>query len=129
MNCRAYYFCLILFVFLLGCSTGNKIRHLSSDVCLVFPESTKRQEVISFLGQPDSKWINEEKLEVWAYVTTRHSFLRKTPLVGNYMGKEEYEVVTVTFNGDIVRTCFYRNLNKEQYDKFSSENGLSRIEE
>ena len=129
MSYRTFFLSFLFAVIIAGCSAGPKVRHLSSDVCLVVPESTTRQEVVSFLGQPDTRSVNAEKQEVWSYMTTRRSFLRKTPLVGKYMGSEEYEVVTVTFVGDKVRTCFYRNLNKDQVGKFSAENGLQQVEE
>lgn len=109
---------------MLGCSTGVKVRHLSSDVCLVVPESTTRQEVIAFLGQPDSQWVNSDKVEIWTYRTIRKSFLRKMPFFGKSLGSVDYEVVTVTFTGDQVRTCYYRNLNEQEYNQFSVDKGL-----
>ncbi|MBU0482091.1 MAG: hypothetical protein KKG47_13420 [Proteobacteria bacterium] len=118
--------CVNLFILLLvlGCSTGVKVRHLSSDVCLVVPESTTRQEVIAFLGQPDSQWVNSDKVEIWTYRTIRKSFLRKMPFFGKSLGSVDYEVVTVTFTGDQVRTCYYRNLNEQEYNQFSVDKGL-----
>ena len=129
MNCRSYFIAFLALVIFAGCSAGSKVRHLSSDVCLVVPENTTRPEVVSFLGQPDNRSINAEKQEVWSYVTVRRSFLRKAPLLGKFMGSEQYEIVTVTFAGDQVRTCFYRNMSYDQFREFSSENGQLQVEE
>ena len=66
-------------IFLLaGCSTfSSPVRYLSSDAFLVMPESTTRQEVISFLGQPDQKITTGDNLETWLYLKVNRSFSRK----------------------------------------------------
>ena len=113
---------LLLFVFSAGCGgVATPVRHLSSDVCLVMPESTTRQEVLSFLGEPDQKITNAEKSEVWLYLKVNKSFSKKLPLVGTKLGEQNYETVTVTFDGDLVKTCLYRQFDETEFEKFNSE--------
>ena len=44
-----------LFMGLAGCAKKN-VRHLASDVCLVTPEQTTKEQVLSYLGQPDEQY-------------------------------------------------------------------------
>lgn len=112
----------LLAVFLAGCAgVSTPVRHLSSDVCLVMPESTTRQEVLSFLGEPDRKIVTGEKSEVWIYQEASKSFLKKIPWLGENLGSQNFETVTVSFEGDLVKTCLYRQFDETEYLDFSSE--------
>lgn len=112
----------LLAVFLAGCAgVSTPVRHLSSDVCLVMPESTTRQEVLSFLGEPDRKIVTGEKSEVWIYQEASKSFLKKIPWLGENLGTQNFETVTVSFEGDLVKTCLYRQFDETEYLDFSSE--------
>lgn len=116
-----------LLVALLASSCGGKatqVRNLSSDVCLVMPESTTRQEVLSFLGEPDKKMSRGDNLEMWLYLDVKKSFSRKMPLVGDNLGHETYETVTVTFEADLVRACFYRQFDEKEFAEFSKDLGI-----
>ncbi len=94
---------------------GEPVRHLSSDVCLITPNLTQK-EVLATLGPPDQKQQGEQG-EVWIYDTVNKSFLRKTPYIGEKLGSENYDVVTVTFVGDTVATCLYRSYSEEEFKK------------
>lgn len=109
-NPLKYATVLALGLWLGGCATGNPVRHLSSDVCLVLPESTTKSEVMAFLGEPDQKSMAEGSTETWIYYKKNEDLIRKLPVVGNKFGSLNYEVVTVSFTGDLVRTCIYRQL-------------------
>jgi len=85
------------------------------------PESTTRQEVLSFLGEPDQKITTGDNSEIWLYRKVNKSFSRKMPLVGDMVGSQDYETVTVTFDADLVRTCLYRQFDEEEYNKFITE--------
>lgn len=112
----------LLFLLTAACAgTATPVRHLSSDVCLVMPEKTTREEVISFLGEPDQKMTTAENQELWLYLKANKSFLRKMPMVGDQLGTEDYETVTVTFAGDRVRTCLYRQLSESEFKEFNTE--------
>ena len=98
-----------------GCFYREPVRHLSSDICLITPNLTQ-QEVLSSLGPPDQRQKGEQG-EVWVYYQVKKSLLRKTPYVGEKMGSEDYEVVTITFAGDTVSTCLYRAYSEEELKK------------
>ena len=98
-----------------GCFYHEPVRHLSSDICLVTPNLTQK-EVLAYLGTPDQKRKGEQG-EVWIYHEVKKSFLRKTPYIGEKVGSENYDVVTITFAGDTVSTCLYRAYNEEELKK------------
>jgi hypothetical protein len=98
-----------------GCFYREPVRHLSSDICLITPNLTQ-QEVLSSLGPPNQKQQAEQG-EIWIYYQVKKSMLRKTPYVGEKLGAEDYEVITVTFAGDTVSTCVYRAYNEEELKK------------
>lgn len=98
-----------------GCMKGEPVRHLASEVCLIAPEKTSKQEVITYLGMPDEIQQMADKDEVWVYYQVERSLLRKTPYIGDQLGYEQYDVVTVTFIGDMVATCVYRVLSEEEF--------------
>lgn len=117
--------CLLVAVLVSSCGgKSTQIRNLSSDVCLVMPDSTTRQEVLSFLGQPDRKMSKGDNLEMWLYLDVSKSLSRKMPLVGSNLGHETYETVTVTFEADLVRACFYRQFDEKEFAEFSKDLGI-----
>lgn len=121
-NRLAVLLALLLLILMTGCSgVSTPVRYLASDVCLIMPESTTRQEVLSFLGEPDRKIATAEKTEIWLYLKTNKSFSKKIPLVGEKLGEQNYETVTVTFDADLVRTCLYRQFDEAEFEKFNSE--------
>jgi hypothetical protein len=112
----------LLGVLTTGCAGGaTPVRYLSSDVCLVMPASTTRQEVLSFLGEPDRKITTAEEGELWLYQKVNKSFAKKMPLLGDRLGRQDYETVSVTFVGDLVKTCLYRQFDEAEFEKFNSE--------
>lgn len=100
-----------------GCFYKDPVRHLSSDVCLVIPSLSSKKQVLSYLGSPDQRQTSSEGEEIWLYYEVKKSLLRKTPYLGEKMGHENYDLVTVTFAGDLVKTCIYRSLNEEEFKK------------
>ena len=115
-------FAFLLLVFSASCAGfSTPVRHLSSDVCLVMPESTTRQEVLSFLGEPDRKIKAAARLETWLYLKVNKSFAKKLPLLGDKLGDQNYETVTITFDGDLVKTCLYRQFDEAEFEKFGPE--------
>ncbi len=99
-----------------GCSFHHEpVRHLASDAALIVPGQTTRQEVLAFLGEPDERRQAENGEQVWIYVQVTESFLRKTPYIGKRLGSEEYNVMNISFAGNIVTSCVYRLFNEEEY--------------
>ena len=104
----------VLLVTLTACS-NKQVRYLASDVCLVEPEKTTKQEVLGILGQPDEQYAEPSGEEVWVYYDADTSLLSETPYFGNKIVDDKFEMVKVTFAGDIVRTCIYRSMTEEEF--------------
>ncbi len=113
--------CLAFFMGMAGCAKKN-VRHLASDVCLVTPEKTTKEQVLTYLGQPDEQYEMAEGGETWIYYDVNKSALHDTPFIGQKIGDKKYEMVKVTFGGEIVQTCVYRLLTEEEFE----EGGLAR---
>lgn len=96
-----------------GCA-GQPVRHLASDASLVVPGSSTRQEVQQLLGPPDQQEGNVEQGEIWQYRQVNKSLLRKAPYVGNALGNQNYDVLTITFQNDIVKASVFRNFDDEK---------------
>jgi len=117
----AVFVSLALLAGLGGCAKKN-VRHLASDVCLVTPEITTKEQVLAYLGQPDEQNEMADGGEIWLYYDAKKDALQGTPYIGNKIGDKKYEMVTVTFGGDIVQTCVYRLLSEEEF----AQGGLAK---
>lgn len=104
----------ILFV-LAGCFRPKPVQHLAADACLITPKLSSRQDVLTYLGEPTETLKQEDGSEEWIYYQANKSILRKTPYIGDKLGSEEYDVLHITFNGDIVATCIYRSLTRKEF--------------
>jgi len=105
---------LAFFTALPGCAKKN-VRHLASDVCLVTPDKTTKEQVVTYLGLPDEQYEMADGSETWVYYDVKKSTLAGTPYFGDKIGDKKYEMAKVTFSGDIVRTCIYRALTEEEF--------------
>ena len=96
-------FFIMLLLLLSGCRP-KPVQHLAADACLITPKLSSRQDVINYLGEPAESQKKADGRELWIYYQVNKSTLRKTPYVGDKLGSEEYDVLHITFNGDIVET-------------------------
>ena len=109
---------------MVGCSRKS-VRHLASDVCLVTPGQTVKQEVLNYLGQPDAQYEMADGNVLWIYYEARKDLLRSTPYIGEKIGEETYEIVRVVFNGDNVQNIVYRTMKEEEFEEEFNESGLA----
>ena len=112
----AFAISLLLISGMVGCARKN-VRHLVSDVSLVSPGTTKKQEVLDYLGQPDAEYKIEDGGVLWVYYEEKNNLLGKTPYFGEKFGKKTYEVVKVLFAGDDVQSIGYRTMREEDFDE------------
>ncbi|MBU0680698.1 MAG: hypothetical protein KKD73_04670 [Proteobacteria bacterium] len=105
-------FALFMVLFGTGCSK-EPVRHLSSDSCLI-AQGTTKQDVLTYMGTPKFKKVTEGG-EIWTFVQEHLSLLKKTPVLNLMFGSASYELVYITFVGDIVTNCQYRAANEEEY--------------
>lgn len=109
-----------------ACSSHEPVRHLTSDISLLTPNYTTRKDVLAYLGEPDVKRAGTEGGETWIYYQVNRSTLRKTPYVGDRLGYEVYDVVTITFAGDIVKAREYRLLSEAEFKKAGLKAGAEQ---
>jgi len=107
--------CLFSLLFFSGCGQKKQVRHLTSDVCLLLPGQMSKKDVLSFMGEPNLRRAGDDGKMEWIYYDVRKSSLRKTPLVGDKMGHENYDVVKVTFDGELIFTCVYRSYDEKEF--------------
>ena len=112
----AFALCAMLLMGITGCAKKN-VRHLASEVCLVNPEKTTKEQVLTYLGQPDEQYEMADGGETWIYYDVQKTALRNTPYIGDKIGEKKYETVKVTFRGDIVQTSVYRLLTEEEFEE------------
>ena len=101
---------------MVGCARKN-VRHLASDVSLVSPGTTKKQEVLNYLGQPDAEYTMDGGGVLWVYYEEKTGLLGNTPYIGKKFGKKTYEIVKVVFAGDDVQSIGYRTMREEDFDE------------
>ena len=61
---------LVLFS-LYGCFNSKPVRHLSSDVCLLIPNMTTKEEVLRLIGQPNQRLTSQQGQETWYYYNAK----------------------------------------------------------
>ncbi|MEN8257235.1 MAG: hypothetical protein ABFS09_05170 [Thermodesulfobacteriota bacterium] len=105
---------LVMVLLASGCSK-EPIRHLSSEACLI-AQGTTRADVLTYMGTPKFK-NKTESGEVWIFVEEHKSLFKKTPVLKWFAGSISYDLVYITFTGDIVTNCQYRSVSEEEYGK------------
>ena len=111
--CRFLIFALAALLF---CSCANKpVRHLASDASLIKP-GTSKEDVLTYLGDPDAQQMISDSSERWIYYEERQSGYQKTPYLGRFFSSKGYAQIVVTFEGDTVVDCRYSSHESEEFD-------------
>ena len=101
---------------LLFCSCANKpVRHLASDASLIKP-GTSKEDVLTFLGDPDAQQMVSDTTERWIYYEERQSGFQKAPYLGRFFSAKGYAQIVVTFEGDTVVDCRYSSHESDEFD-------------
>lgn len=98
-----------------GCY-NKTIRHLASDAVLIKTGVSSRNDVLTYLGEPDDIRIFEGEKEKWTYVEKRPGTLQFLPLVGEYFGGGTYETIIVVLQNDIVQSSLFREFSDDDFD-------------
>jgi len=106
---------LLVLLLLAGCA-DKPVRHLASDASLVKAGVSTKEEVLTYLGDPDSRQTVSATSERWIYYEERQSSLQKTPYVGKLFSAEGYSQIVVTFEGDIAVDCRYSSFETDEFD-------------
>lgn len=110
-----YGLVLLLALVLAGCS-GTPTRHLVSDVCMIKAGQTSRQEVLTLMGEPDSKRMVSPGVEEWVYYEEDRSMMQDTPLVGGAFDADGYNMVRMVITDDTVASCRYSGFESDEFD-------------
>ncbi len=96
----------VFLLFLFSGCYNRPVRHLASDVGLITPGKTTKEEVLLYLGEPDTSRRRAPDVEEFVY-TARHrtGLLRNTPLLGRYLDENRAETVVVTITDGVVTDC------------------------
>jgi len=106
---------LLVVVFLLtGCS-NSPVRHLASDASLITIGKSSRNDVLIYLGEPDSQRMVSADTEQWVYFEEKKSLFQKTPFVGKNFNPNGYGMIVITYKSDIVSDCRYSDYDKDEF--------------
>lgn len=111
--CSVFTFTIILM--LGGCFNKAPVCHIASDISLIIPNQTTKQEILAYLGPPAQKRSVADNQEEWLYFQPYDSILRKTPFIGKKMGECEYDMATILFTNDVVSSRQYRDLSEAEF--------------
>ncbi|WP_022852864.1 outer membrane protein assembly factor BamE [Thermodesulfatator atlanticus] len=101
-----YFIIAILALSLTSCASVPE-RNLASDASLVRKGFSTKEEVYQLLGKPDKIIHKDSETEEWYYYQVNENIWKKIPLLSAKFGKEEIEVLKITFHGDRVFDCIY----------------------
>lgn len=106
---------ILFFSFLMlfsGCS-HKPVRHLASDASLIKAGKSTREDVLHYLGEPDSRRSIGPDEEEYLYAETRKDALGSMPLFGKLVDPASQEMVIITMKGGVVSNCEFRLLRKD----------------
>jgi hypothetical protein len=107
---------LLATLLLLASCADRPVRHLASDASLIKPGTTTREDVLTYLGDPDAQQMTSETTERWIYYEERQSTMQKTPYFGGFFGSGGYSRIVVTFEGDNVIDITYSSHDSDEFD-------------
>ncbi|MDR3629686.1 MAG: hypothetical protein P4L42_05055 [Desulfocapsaceae bacterium] len=107
---------MLLVIFVLSGCTRYPVRHLASDASLIVIGKSSRNEVLTYLGEPDSERMVSADTAQWVYFEEDKSILQMAPLVGKTFSPSGYKMIVITFKGDLVTDCRYSSYDKDEFD-------------
>lgn len=113
--------CLGLVLLILGpvsaCAPrGYQVRHLAANVSLLEPGMESRQ-VLAIMGLPDFRRSAQSGAEEWLYLQALESRLRRSTLLGRWLGHEDYHLAVLTIADDRLVDSIYRYPTAEEFRK------------
>ncbi len=111
-------YCILLLgilVLVAGCATAP-VRHLASDASLISIGKSTRNDVLTYLGEPDSERMVSPTIKQWVYFEEDKTLLQKTPFIGKVFKPDGYGMILITFKGDLVTDCRYSSFDNDDFD-------------
>lgn len=115
MRSRVLLLFLVSLFLLPGCYNKTR-RHLASDAGLIEVGSSSRNDVLTYLGEPDKQRRISENHEEWLYVEEIPSSFQRTPLVGGFFDGNGHSKVVIVLKNDIVQSCLFREFEEGEFD-------------
>ncbi len=106
---------LILLAVLTGCY-NKPVRHLASDASLIKVGSSSRNDVLTYLGEPDKQRTHPDGRVEWVYTEEKPSGYQRMPLVGGFFSGDGYDKIYVIFKDDVVQSCQFREFDDDEFD-------------
>ena len=106
----------LIFLFLLSGCYNKSIRHLASDASLITAGKSTRNDVLTYLGEPDRQRTLEDGTEEWIYVEEKPSDLQRAPVVGGFFDGKGHDQIIVILKNDIVQSCEFREYADDEHD-------------
>ncbi|MCG6931292.1 MAG: hypothetical protein LJE64_12135 [Desulfofustis sp.] len=107
--------CLAL-VMLFGCA-GEPVRHLASDASLITPGVSTRDDVLTYLGDPDDRQEGGPGPVRWLYYQEYRSAMQRTFDFWNLFGPDSVSRIIVTFDGDLVTDIRYEASESGEFEE------------
>lgn len=107
--------CSMIMLFMSGCS-NKPVRHLASDASLVKEGVSTKEDVLTFLGDPDARQMISATTERWIYYEENESDFQKTPYIGKLFGSSGYDQIVVTFEGETAIDCRFSSFDSDEFD-------------
>jgi hypothetical protein len=97
---------------ILGCHT-RPVRHLVSDVSLIQKGETSRQELLTLLGEPDSRSQVADNQEEWIYHEQSPARLQSLPYADRFFKSPGAQRIVVLVQGEQVLDCRYEYQSRQ----------------
>ena len=110
-----FFVCCLSIVILSGC-VNKPVRHLASDASLITPGSSTKNDVLTYLGDPDERQEGAGALERWLYYEQEQSATQRTFFVGKWFGPKSYNRIIVTFEGETVKDIQYNASESGEFE-------------
>ncbi len=104
---------LLVFLALPTACSYKPVRHLASDAALIKAGKSTREDVLRYLGEPDSRRTVGPNEEEYLYAETQKGALGGMPLFGKLVDPASQEMVIITLKGGLVSSCEFRLLRKD----------------
>ncbi|MBC8208570.1 MAG: hypothetical protein H8E79_05335 [Desulfobulbaceae bacterium] len=114
----SFYRCCLLFILalsltqVLGCS-NRPVRNLASDVSLIQKGETTRQELLTLLGEPDSRRQLAENQEEWLYEEQIAARFQDLPYADRFFKSPGSQRIVVIVQGDQVLDTRYESQSRQ----------------
>jgi hypothetical protein len=106
---------LALLLFTSGCY-NTPVRHLASDAVLINAGSSSRNDVLTYLGEPDRQRRLPDDSEEWVYSEETRSDLQRIPLLGGVANGKGREKIIIVLKNDIVQSCQFREFGNNEFN-------------